>query len=204
MSQHIVAFQAQNIKRLTAFKVALDPTTRTVIISGQNAQGKSSVLDAICMALCGKEAIPGQPIHAGADSGKIVLQTEELTITRTFTPNESYLTVSNKDGFQSKSPQQVLESMIERVGFDPLAFGRMDAKKQAATLLKIFPAPIDLADNASRYKNKFDERADANRELKRLYEIVRSMRTPADDTPEQEISIDEISKELTRLRTLEL
>lgn len=204
MSQHIVALQAANVKRIKAFRAKFDKDTRTIILSGENAQGKSSVLDCICMALCGKEAIPGQPIRAGEESAEIVLETEELIIRRTFTASDSYLTVSNREGFKTGTPQQLLESMIERVAFDPLQFSRMDHKKQSETLLKIFPTPIDLNENAVKHSKAFAQRAELNRETKKIGVIIEGMRPTPEGTPDQEISIDDLSKELSRLRSGEL
>ena len=51
--QHIVALTVANVKRVVAFKAVLSPTGLT-ILSGENAAGKSSVLDAIEMALSGR------------------------------------------------------------------------------------------------------------------------------------------------------
>lgn len=50
----IIEFRAERFKRLTA--VDITPAGNTVIISGKNGQGKSSVLDAIWLALGGGAA----------------------------------------------------------------------------------------------------------------------------------------------------
>ena len=50
----IIEFRAERFKRLSA--VDITPEGNTVIISGKNGQGKSSVLDAIWLALGGGAA----------------------------------------------------------------------------------------------------------------------------------------------------
>lgn len=203
MSQHIIGLQASNVKRLSAVRIELDEDNRVVILSGANAQGKSSVLDCIMMALCGKEAIPGQPIRAGQDSAEIVLETEEMIVKRTFTAGGGgCLTVTNKDGFKAQSPQTLLDNMIERVGFDPLAFSRLDVKAQATKLLQIFKPPIDLAANAANHKTAYDARAEANREAKRIQTLLDGMRPAPEGLPTKEVDISALAREQTRLHGL--
>jgi DNA repair exonuclease SbcCD ATPase subunit len=51
----IVNLKADNIKKLVA--VEISPADNTVIVTGKNGAGKSSVLDAIWWALSGKKHI---------------------------------------------------------------------------------------------------------------------------------------------------
>lgn len=50
----VISLQAENVKRLKA--VAIAPSDNLVEITGKNAQGKTSVLDALWWALAGKDA----------------------------------------------------------------------------------------------------------------------------------------------------
>jgi recombinational DNA repair ATPase RecF len=66
----IIKLEAQNIMRLKA--VTIQPKGATTLIGGRNAQGKSSALRAIEMALGGTKSIPDQPIRQGAKKGHVV------------------------------------------------------------------------------------------------------------------------------------
>ena len=60
MSVKITSFEAENVKRVKAVTIipAADGLT---VIGGRNAQGKTSVLDAIAWALGGDKFRPGHP-----------------------------------------------------------------------------------------------------------------------------------------------
>jgi DNA repair exonuclease SbcCD ATPase subunit len=83
----IVKFQAENIKRLVVVEIA--PTGNVVQITGKNGAGKTSVLDAIYWALCGKDNIQSVPIRNGASEARIRLDLGEVIVTRKFTKRES-------------------------------------------------------------------------------------------------------------------
>ena len=61
----IVQFHAENFKRLGL--VEITPEGNLVTIGGKNGQGKSSVLDAIFVALKGRAVAPPKPIRAGEE-----------------------------------------------------------------------------------------------------------------------------------------
>lgn len=79
----IIELKAENIKKLKA--VEIKPSENLVKITGKNAQGKSSVLDAIFYAIGGKKAIPSKPIRDGETKGSIELDLGDYKVTRTFT-----------------------------------------------------------------------------------------------------------------------
>lgn len=78
----IVQLKAENVKRLTA--VEITPDGSTVIIGGKNEAGKSSVLDAIAMALGGAKLAPAQPIRKGANEATIEVDLGDYVVTRKF------------------------------------------------------------------------------------------------------------------------
>ncbi|TXH43088.1 MAG: hypothetical protein E6Q97_34725 [Desulfurellales bacterium] len=80
---------------------------------------------AAAYALAGKDAIPTEPIRRGEKSASIVLETQEIVVTRKFTAKGSTLEVTNKDGMVFPSPQAVLDKLCSKVAFDPLAFVRL-------------------------------------------------------------------------------
>ena len=77
----IVELQAENVKRLKAVEITPDGTMQ--VIGGRNAQGKSSVLDAIWLALGGGKASKETPlpIRDGEDKASVRLDLGDLVVT---------------------------------------------------------------------------------------------------------------------------
>jgi predicted ATP-dependent endonuclease of OLD family len=191
----IITLKAENIKRLKA--VEITPDGNTVVISGRNEQGKTSILDSIWLALAGGEASKDmpKPIRTGEKKASVVLDLGDLVVARTWTDNDkSYLKVDNKDGATFKSPQKMLDALVGRLSFDPLAFAQQDEKAQLKTLQEltgIDPAPLD-----ARRKDLYDQRTDVNREVKKLEGQLAGIPVPSPDTPKEELSASEVLAEL--------
>lgn len=191
----IIKLQAENIKKLKAIEIT--PEGNTVIISGRNEQGKTSILDSIWLALAGGEASKGmpKPIRTGEKKASVILNLGDLVVTRTWTDNDkSYLKVDNKDGATFKSPQKMLDTLVGKLSFDPLAFAQQDEKTQLKTLqelVNIDPAPLD-----AKRKEIFDQRTIVNREVKQLEGQLAGIPVPTPDTPEEELSVSEVLAEL--------
>ena len=91
----VLGLFAQNVKRLRVVNI-LPAETGLVKVAGNNGAGKSSTLDAIVMALGGKDAQPDVPIRQGAARAKVVVDLGALRVTRTWTEKETYLTVERR------------------------------------------------------------------------------------------------------------
>ncbi|MFF1875901.1 AAA family ATPase, partial [Kitasatospora herbaricolor] len=131
MSLKVSNLRAENYKRLVA--VDITPAGNVVTISGRNAQGKTSVLDALWAALAGGEASRAtqQPIREGQDTAVVRLDLGDIIVTRRWTKDDAgTLTVESADGARYSSPQKLLDDMLGRRAFDPLAFVRQTAKDQ--------------------------------------------------------------------------
>lgn len=189
----IVQLKAENIKKLRA--VEITPDGNVVKISGRNAQGKTSTLDSIWWALGGEKAIQGHPIRDGEDKARITLDLGDIVVERRFTQKGSTLTVSNKDGAKFSSPQKMLDDLVGRLTFDPLAFMRMEPKKQAETLRDL--AGLDFTQLDSERKETFDERTLVNRQAKDLKAQLDAVVVP-EGAPEQEVDVAELAAQLSR------
>ena len=186
--QRIIKLEARNVKRLRA--VSIEPDGSVCIIGGQNAAGKSSVLDAIEMALAGGKSIPGKPLRDGTKKGKVVCETDDLRVTRSFTPSGGELTVMAKDGSKKlTSPQKVLNELIGSIGFDPLAFTREPPKKQLEIMKGL--VGLDFTQHDIDRQAMFDNRTDVNRDAKRLESQLEGM-PQHDDVPEKGVSASAI------------
>jgi len=167
----IQALRVQNFKRLS--EVDIEPGGRQIVIlGGKNAQGKSSVLDAIQGALAGKSALPDEPVHRGQDRGCIEIELDDgIVIRRTLTRKDDgstggTLKISTADGMSpSGGAQKWLDQRVGAMTVDPLAFLHRDPKAQAEQLRQI--AGIDTAEIDGRISELRAERTLKGREAKR-------------------------------------
>lgn len=191
----IIRLEASNIKRLKA--VNIEPDGNVVVISGENDQGKSSVLDSILYALGGKDAICDVPIRAGAAKANIVCDLGELVVERTFSASGgTALKVLGKDRKALPSPQSVLDKLCSKVAFDPLSFVKMDPKERAETLRKL--VGLDFTALNTARKELYDERSLTNRELETQKTRV-AMIPSMEDVPEGPVSVTELMDKLTEI-----
>jgi hypothetical protein len=179
----IISLQADNIKRLTA--VSIKPDGRVVKITGKNANGKSSVLDSIWMALGGAEAIPDEPIHDGADEATIVLDLNDIKVMRKFKRKEGVpsftttLVVENADGSRPKSPQTLLNELVGRFSLDPLAFSRMTPKLQYDALKSLVPC-LDIDAMEAANLADYEKRTVENRKAKEAKAAASAIQAPTE------------------------
>jgi len=162
----IVRLTAENFKRLVAVEIV--PEGDVVKIVGRNAQGKSSVLDAIEAAIGGGKAQPVDPIRHGAAKARVVLECEDLVVERKWDSRGSRLEVRAKNGGKLSSPQTVLDSLYDRIALDPLAFMRLGPKGQRDALAAIAGISDDLARLESQRQSAYEKRRDIGRDIKRI------------------------------------
>lgn len=151
-------------------------------IRGRNAQGKSSTLDAIQMALGGDRVAPPRPVRAGEEEGAIRLELDNGTvILRRFTVDgKPTLEVTNGEGFKAGSPQKLLDTLYASVAFDPLAFTRLKPADQLATLRGLVKLDVDVDALNAANQGDYDLRRDKNRELSRESQKLEQMPTHKD------------------------
>lgn len=192
----VVSLTAENFKRLRA--VEITPDGNTVVISGRNAQGKSSVLDAIWAALGGGHAAKGtpRPIRDGADQASVTLDLGDLKVTRRWTGDKTTLRVESAEGARYGSPQQMLDGLVGRLSFDPLAFAQQDEKSQLATLLSLVELPFDPATLDGQRRALYEDRTVIGREVKLLEGNLAGVPETPDDVPDAEVSVAEVMREI--------
>lgn len=163
----IIALQAENIKKLVAIEIR--PDGNLVEITGKNGQGKTSILDAIWWALGGVGNVQAAPIRKGQTEARIRLDLGEIIVTRKFKDNAGTITssisVENVEGARFGSPQAMLDNLLGKLSFDPLAFARMEPRAQFETLKKFVPG-IDFEAIEDHNKLDYARRTDINRRAK--------------------------------------
>lgn len=195
----IIKLQAENVKRLSA--VEITPDGNLVQITGRNGQGKTSVLDSIWWALSGGESIQAHPIRKGADSARIELtlgdgQKAPIVVERRFTEKASYLSVKTADGAKYSSPQKLLDELLGKLTFDPLAFMREKPAGQVEILRRLVPLDVDVDALDRSRADIYTRRTDVGRRAKDLEVRANAMRV-ADDAPDAEIDTVPILDKLT-------
>jgi DNA repair exonuclease SbcCD ATPase subunit len=162
-SLRIIQLTAENVKRLQA--VTITPEGNLEIIGGDNAQGKTSVLDSIMYALAGGKSIPATPIRRGQKKARVEIDLGEIKVERRFTSKGSILEVKS-NGVIQPSPQAILDRLTGKLTFDPLAFTNMDAKIQLKTLKEL--VGINFDDLEAKRQTLYAERSEINRDAKNL------------------------------------
>lgn len=184
----IVKLTSTNFKRIKAVEISPDKDGNLVIISGKNGQGKSSVLDSITAALGGTSIkTTPRPIRDGETKAEIVLETEDLVVTRKFTPSGSTLTVKSPDGAIYPKGQAKLDELVGKLSLDPLAFTQLDEKKQLAQLLDLVDLPFNVSELDAERKALFDQRAELGRQGKAIGEVAVDSNLPAEETSASQI-----------------
>lgn len=199
----IVEFRAERFKRLSA--VEITPKGNVVEICGRNGQGKSSVLDAIWLALAGSPAAKSsgttRPVKDGEKDAVVELNLGDIIVTRRWSADgKSTLTVVSATGSKFPSPQSLLDSLIGGLTFDPLAFARMTAKEQRKALLDLVKLEIDPDMIDAKYKTLYDERTLVNRQHKNYLAALAEIETPDETTPMQELSVTDALMKLEEVR----
>lgn len=194
----IIEFRAERFKRLSA--VEITPEGNTVIISGRNGQGKSSVLDAIWLALGGGNAVKDSattvPIKDGEANAVVRLDLGDIIVTRKWTANGSTLTVEGADGRKYNSPQTLLDTLVGAISFDPLSFSKMPAAEQRMQLLSLTTLPIDPDKLDADRRELYDKRTIVNRDIKVLQAELSG--TPyTEGVGDEEVSISDIAKRIS-------
>ncbi|MFT0849062.1 AAA family ATPase [Actinomycetaceae bacterium L2_0104] len=183
----IVELQAENVKRLKAVEIRPDGTLQ--VIGGRNAQGKSSVLDAIWLALGGGKAAKETtlPIREGESKASVRLDLGDLVITRSWTRKGTSLKVTNAEGASYSSPQSMLDALVGRLSFDPLEFTRLSAKDQREALLGLVDLGIDIDELARQRAVFFAERSEVGRRGKAIGDVHVDDDLPVEETSAQDI-----------------
>jgi energy-coupling factor transporter ATP-binding protein EcfA2 len=189
----IIKLTAENVMKLSAVEIV--PQDNLILITGENGAGKSSVLDSIVMALCGKSTIPDKPIKDGADKGKIVVELEDYRIERSFTQGNSYLKIENSNGSTVKSPQKFLDELIGKISFDPLEFMNQKPDDQAEIFLSLIGVDVKTLD--AEEATLREERTMVGRDLKKSEVFISNNPFFTEVMNVEEQSIGELSSLLT-------
>jgi len=202
----VLSYEVHNVLRLSDAAINLEGR-HLFLVGGKNAQGKTSALTALLMALCGRSGMdyPTVALKKGEDRGTVKVElagegdepaklTVELTIKRQRGGNVvEEFKILDADGKETAEPRSLLKRLYEMRAFDPLAFERMERKAKKELLQKLLG--LDLTVEKAEYQKLFDERAGVNRDGKALKARFDAM-PKFPDAPKQEVSAAELVAEL--------
>lgn len=188
MSVKITSFEAENVKRVKAVTIipAVDGLT---VIGGRNAQGKTSVLDAIAWALGGDKFRPGHPQRDGSvlPPRLRVLLSNGLVVERRGKNSELYIT----DPSGRKAGQTLLNSFVEQLALDLPKFMAASGREKAQTLLRIIGLGEQVEELERRGKTLYNERLALGRIADQKAKFAKEM-TFYPNVPEEPLSAAEL------------
>ena len=184
----INSFELENVKRIKA--VQLEPSEKGLtIIGGNNAQGKTSVLDAIAWALGGNKYKPSKPTREGSSvpaALKIVLSNGIIVERKGKT---GALKVTDPSGL--KGTQGLLDSFINEFALDLPKFMQMNNKDKSATLLKVIGVGDQLDELEQKEKAFYQNRTETGRIKDRKKKAYENMPV-FEEAPEALLDIKEL------------
>ncbi len=194
--------QVENIKRIKAAQVEFDPKQNVFQISGKNAQGKTSLMDSIWLAVGGGDAGKNvvNPIRKGETEGKVTVDLGDMIVTRIYKRAENgdiktALQVEGKaeagpDGKVRRvtysSPQTLLDGLIGKLAFDPLQFAGQSEREQRKTLMALTGLQDELEAIDLKRGSIFDQRTLVNRDIKQLDGQIAGIEFVDPKTPDEE------------------
>ena len=203
---HIVKVIARNVKGVSFVEVT--PKKTTTVIGGNNRAGKSSFLDAIAYTLGGQKLCPLQPIKRGQKEAECSVELDgdparmlhPCVVTRKWwlTPKgdtKTELEITTKEGYRAPTPQQILDDVCGKLGFDPEKFLRMKPADQVAVLREL--VHLDFSELDAEYKRVYEERAVINKQgvqAKAKFESAKLHQ----DVGDKPVSVSELMDELRK------
>lgn len=163
----ITAVAVRDFKRIKDINIKPDADRSIILIGGKNAQGKTSLLDALTVAFGGKKMQPADPVRRGADDAEILIELDggDLTIRRQIDASgESTLEVRSPMG-AVKAPQETLDKLISGRFLDPHRFLSQPAKEQRAQLMRLIGEADRIAQLDAKRELAFTKRTEVGRDL---------------------------------------
>lgn len=201
MSLRITAINIKNFKRVEAFEAKIDAASGLITIGGENANGKSSVLDAIYAALVGPDRRMTNPVREGADEAQIRVvlgngsETTYKVVRRFYTNGQTGISVFNADGEIVQKGSELLREILSANAVDPVQFLGYEPKKQRDTLAKL--VGLDLEANDERIRESRERQKELEGHQKALE--ARASEAPwHEGLPEAPLSATDVTAEIQR------
>ena len=155
MSVKINTLELENVKRIRA--VQLTPAANGLtIIGGNNNQGKTSVLDAICWLLGGNKYQPSNAQREGALTEPMLRCTLSNGLVVERKGKNAALKVIDPQG--NRAGQKLLDSFLSELALDLPKFLNASDREKAETLLRIIGVGDQLMQMEQEEKRLYEQR----------------------------------------------
>lgn len=187
----INSLELENVKRVKALRLQPSANGLTVI-GGDNAQGKTSVLDAICFALGGEKFRPTNLQREGgiAPASIILTLSNGLQVQRA--GKNAALKVIDPSG--AKGGQRLLDSFVDELAINLPKFLAMTGKEKATVLLRIIGIGEKLDALEKEERTVYQDREAFGRVADQKAKYFAEMPWYA-DVPEHPLSAGDLVKE---------
>jgi hypothetical protein len=201
MNTYIIShISVKDFMRVSQFDAPMGPGL--FLIGGKNANGKSSALRAVLLALEGGKA-PKEPVRKGADKAEITLHFDtprgKYKLVKTIdTGGDIKAIISNEDGMKMP-PKKILDEWLGGVSADPLEFTRKSAADQVKELQAQFG--LDLSDLDREERESYDARTATNKEIAKIAarrDEFNAEREKIDAAPDDFVSVSALTNELEK------
>lgn len=189
----IERLEVSGFKRIRT--VSIEANGNDVALRGRNAQGKSSVFDAIEAALFGRDAIPDDPVNRDADRAEIRVDLGDVIVVREIRLDGKHtLRITSRDPAQV-STQAWLDARLGARSFDPSSILRLKPREQAQMLRDALG--IDTKELDAQRARYFEDRTISNREAARLEGAL--VQAPFPDGPDEPVDVSALANELAAM-----
>jgi recombinational DNA repair ATPase RecF len=207
----------QNVMRIS--ELTLDTSqNHLILVGGKNGQGKTSVLLALLMTLCGKRGLkewPDVALREGEDHGECEIEFElaadgsdndvfpdmkSLTVRRQWDRQrdgsiKESLTIVDETGTKAASPQQLLNDLFKTRAFNPLELELLDKHALREMLMDLVGLREQYDANRVKRQTAYEARALIQKQGKTLAAQVEGMPFH-EDAPDAEVSVSTLLDEL--------
>lgn len=127
---------------------------RSVILEGSNGTGKTSIIDAIRLALTNKSD-RDYIVRLGENEGEVILETDSsLSVTRRkISDSPTDYTKVRRDNKAVSSPQKYLDEIFTSLQLDPVEFTKLSRQEQNRVILNL----IEFEWDKNWIKDQFNE-----------------------------------------------
>jgi len=206
----VLTYQAHNVLGVKDVKFDL-AGCHLFLVGGKNAQGKSSALAALLMALSGKSGMDDYPalsLRKGEKKGKVTVVLtgddsggDSITVELSLRQDKAGAIVEDfrvldSAGKKEPEPRKLLQKLFTLRAFDPLAFERMEAKAKATLVQKMLG--LDLSKFDKEHTQVYEQRTELGRDGKRLASQFEAAKKH-DDAPAEEVKVVDLMAELDKL-----
>ena len=154
--------EINNILRIDYAVIEPNESQSTIIINGNNEQGKSSIISSIFLACLDSDAKSqlglSEIVKKGNETGSIKLELSNgIVIERDYESTGGMtLKVYNNGEKVKKAPQQFINEIISKISIDPSVFINMNNEERVKALVSL--TDYDFKTHNTIYKKLYEER----------------------------------------------